>query len=194
VRFAYKPPFTAAPHHVLMLVSNHTPQLDAGDAALRTRILAIPFHIPLLSGGRLELTGGTHLETVRRDPASPLVRGFAAWALAGLEQLYTEQEIYRAPCIEAATKSFWSECDPISQFWETVPQRDLENGFKKAHLRERYVEWCRQEGAQPVGYIFWSRACRARGLQECRHNEFRYWVLIDESIVKARALSEADLS
>lgn len=55
----------------------------------------------------------------------------------GLERLYSAQEIYRAPCVEAATNSFWSDCDLIGQFWETVPEVQLERAVTKAGLRSR---------------------------------------------------------
>lgn len=196
VRFTHRAPFTARPHHVLMLVSNDAPQLDATDAALRERVLAIPFRNALARDGRLKLTGGTHLETVRRDPKSPLVRAFAAWAVKGLERLHTEQEIYRAPCIEAATKSFWSDCDPISQFWETVPERDLEEGVTKAELRKRYADWCRAQGAQPLRLALWLRACRDRGLREWRREDARFWLLYpgydEEASLRAMSIHPDD--
>jgi phage/plasmid-associated DNA primase len=175
VRFLHREGFTAKPRHVLMMVANDPPRMDAYDDALRDRVLALPFVHPLNNGAPLELTGGNRIEAVRQDPASPLVRGFAAWALEGLQRFYKAQEIYRAPVVEAACAKFWQDTDPITPFWENVTAEELHAGIVKSDLRRRYENWCITEGARALGRDRWTRACEAHGLYEWRSNGVRYW-------------------
>ncbi len=175
-RFNYHEAFNAAPRHVLLLCANDAPKTDAYDDALRDRVIALPFVHPLAEGGALSLTGGARIEEVRRDPASPLVRGFAVWALEGLARVFETQTIYRAPAVTAATAQFWADADPLTPFWETVSTDELRAGIAKGVLRERYEEWCKSEGARPLNAREWPRACEAHGLQdEKRTGGVRFW-------------------
>lgn len=179
VRFLYQEAFDALPRHVLLMVANDAPRLDAYDDALKDRVVALPFVHSLMENGPLKLTGGARIEAVRKDPASPLVRGFAAWALEGLANVFKTQSIFRAPCIEAATAKFWADTDPITPFWETVDENELCAGISKNDLRKRYEAWCEAEGARPFNRNQWARACESFGLQEEQRgeNRARFWFL-----------------
>jgi phage/plasmid-associated DNA primase len=175
VRFLHREAFTAKPRHVLMMVANDPPRMDAYDDALRDRVLALPFVHRLGEPSPLKLTGGKRIEAVRQDTNSPLVRGFAAWALEGLQRFYKAQEIYRAPVVETACTRFWRDTDPITPFWETVKDEELREGIVKGELRGRYETWCSSEGARALGRDRWTRACEAHGLYEWRSNGVRHW-------------------
>jgi len=182
VCFHYREQFTARPRHVLMMVANDPPRMNAHDDALRERVVALPFNHPLghdLEGRArpLALIGGPRIEAARSEPTSPLVGGFAAWALEGLTRFYKTQEIYRAPCVEAACSRFWADTDPVTPFWEGVDETALHQGLTKKELREMYERWCEAEGARPVSRDRWSKACEARGLEESRSKAARSWVL-----------------
>ena len=176
VRLLYKEQFTALPRHVLMMVANDAPRLDAYDGALKDRVLALPFEHRMSDGEPLELTGsdGEHvarIEAARVDPASLLVRGFTAWALDGLARVHHSQSIERAPRVVEATAKFWSDTDTLTPFWDSleVAQLDAMNGqgITKSDLRRAYEQWCEEEGARPLGPRHWTRACESRGLEDC---------------------------
>ncbi len=175
VRFLFREAFTAPPCHVLMMVANDPPRVDAYDAALKDRVIALPFVHRLDSGDPLKLTGGARIEAVRRDPTSPLVRGFAAWALEGLDRLYASQEIHLAQCVKKATSRFWAETDPLTPFWENQSEAELVEGVTKTELRRRYEDWWSKEGARPVSARQWTRACRSFGLQDERRGGGVWW-------------------
>ena len=176
VRFLYREAFTAPPSHCLMLAANDAPQTDAYDDALKDRVMALPFVHPLDEGARLQFVGHQRLESARRDPASPLARGFALWVAQGLAQLYKRQDIYRAPVVVKATTQFWADTDPLTPFWETVEQETLLNGIPKTELRRLYESWCITEGAPMVRPHQWARACESLGLAEVKRLGIRYWV------------------
>jgi P4 family phage/plasmid primase-like protien len=181
VRFLYQEAFDALPRHTLLMVSNDAPNLDAYDDALKDRVLAFPFEHRLDEGGRLELTGGARIESVRKDTQSPLLRGFVAWAVEGMARVLETQTIFRAPCIEAATAQFWQDADLLTPFWENYSQAELRAGVANGALRSSYQLWCEDEGFRPLGGKNFARACKSRGLvQKFRgpaNNRVRVWFL-----------------
>ncbi len=178
VRFLFREAFTAPPRHVLLMVTNDPPKMDAYDAALKDRVIALPFVHPLDNGAPLELTGGKRIEAVRQDPNSPLVRGFAAWMMEGLARVWQSQEIYRAKCAETATAQFWADTDQLTTFWETIEESTLLSGIAKTDLRKQYEAWCEAEGARPFNRSQWARACKSHNLEdEQRTGGKRFWFL-----------------
>ncbi len=165
VRFLFREAFTAPPRHVLLMVTNDPPQMDAYDAALKDRVIALPFDHALGNGAPLQLTGGKRIEAVRQDAHSPLVQGFAAWAMEGLARVFANQDIHRAACLNRATAQFWADTDPITPFWETIEESELLAGIKKADLRRRYETWCESEDARPLNRNRWTKACASHGLE-----------------------------
>lgn len=179
VRFLFREAFTAPPRHVLLMVTNDPPKMDAYDAALKDRVIALPFVHPLDHGAPLELTGGKRIEAVRQDHESALVRGFAAWAMEGLARVWQSQEIHRAACATTTTAQFWADTDQVTPFWETIEEPELLAGIGKTELRKRYETWCETEGARPFNRAQWARACKSHGLEEGREKgtNARMWVL-----------------
>ena len=179
VRFLYREAFTAPPSHCLILAANDPPQTDAYDDALKDRVIALPFVHALDEGERLHFKGHQRLESARRDPASPLVCGFALWVCQGLAQLYREQDIYRAPAVVSATAQFWADTDPLTPFWETVETDALREGIAKTELRRRYESWCATEGTAMIRPQVWTRACVSLGLAEVKRKGIRYWIAVE---------------
>ena len=176
VRFLYQQPFDATPTHALFLAANDAPKTDAYDDALKERVIALPFTHRLDDGHRLQFEGHTKIESARKDPNSPLLRGFAAWLADGLERLYQSQEIYKAPAVEAATAKFWADTDQLTDFWATVDAKRLRTGISKSELRHLYECWCQAEGARPLNRNQWARACQSHGLQsEHRTGNVHFW-------------------
>jgi hypothetical protein len=146
---------------------------------LKDRVITLPFNHPLDNGAPLELTGGKRIEAVRQDHESPLVRGFAAWAIEGLARVWHSQEIHRAKCAASATAKFWADTDQLTPFWETIEEAELLDGIGKTELRKRYETWCEVEGARAFNRSQWARACKSHGLSEGRSTDgnTRIWFL-----------------
>lgn len=164
--FKYREAFTALPSHVLILAANDPPRTDAYDDALKERVIALPFEHRLDEGEPLQFAGHKRLESARRDPNSVLIRGFAAWVAEGLERLFQTQELFCAPAVVTATAKFWADTDPLTPYWETVPEWALEEQVSRATLRADYANWCQSNGRRPLDDRRWSTACRAVGLEE----------------------------
>ncbi len=187
VRFLYCEAFTAPPSHVLLMVSNDPPRMDAYDDALKDRIIALPFDHPLDNGAPLQLTGGKRIEAVRQDHESPLVRGFAAWAMEGLARVWHSQEIHRAKCAATATAKFWADTDQLTPFWENIEEAELLDGIGKTELRKLYEEWCDNEGVHKNARMnrpSWIKALASHGLTDQRRaGGKRFWILTKSNSV-----------
>lgn len=185
VRHLFAETFTARPSHVLLLMSNDPPRLDSSyDEALRERVLILPLTHELAKPGPLEFSDGARVEEVRRNPKSALLRGFAAWAVDGLDRVWHAQEIHRAACIDDANRQFWREVDPLGDFWEMLDRSALERGISKSDLRSQYDVWCAEKRIRrPYNLRDWVRACKARGLEERRATGgVRMWFLAEPSL------------
>jgi phage/plasmid-associated DNA primase len=159
-----------------MATSNDPPNLTAYDDALKDRVKALPFVHILADGPPLRFTGAQRLEEVRRDPESPLVRGFAAWAVEGLERVYRNQAIQRAAAAEKHTRQFWADTDPLTPFWAGLEEAELRTGMITEKLRGAYIAWCDYEGIKKrLAGKAWGDACHSVGLESWRTQDARGW-------------------
>lgn len=175
VRMLYAEGFTARAAHVLVMVANDPPRVEAYDEALKERVLALPFSRRLDSGG--PLLGGRRLEELRQDAGSELVRGFTAWAVEGLARVHRTGEVYRAEVCQAATRDFWGAVDPLREFWLEQDVSELVMGLGVTAFRKRYEAWCEENGAKPLGAQKFNRACRSVGLDSHSNGKEKQWKL-----------------
>lgn len=172
--------FSVPPTWAVIATSNDAPNLTAYDDALRDRVVALPFVHPIGDGGALAFTGGRRLEEARRDPSSPLARGFAAWAVDGLARIHRTQEIRIAPAAEEHTRRFWVDADQLAPFWGEIAEEELRAGITAGELRQRYLSWCASEGIhKPLGTTAWGKACHGVGLDDYRTKTSRWWKLLE---------------
>jgi P4 family phage/plasmid primase-like protien len=183
VRMLYAEGFTARASHVLVMVANDAPRVEAYDDALKDRVLALPFDHPLKAGA--PLLGGRRLEEVRQDPGSDLVRGFTAWAVEGLARVHAAREIHRAIASAEATRGFWSDVDPLHDFWLEQSPLDLAQGVGLSALRERYETWAKQVGARTLSAQKFNKACKSVGLDHERTMKGRVWKLFYPALYPA---------
>lgn len=172
VRMLYSEGFTARASHVLLMVANDAPRVEAYDDALKDRVLAIPFAHLLRDGP--PLLGGRRLEELRLDVNSDLVQGFAAWAVEGLSRVYAEGDVYRAEVCRAATREFWASVDPLRDFWVAQDVAELVLGVETARLRRRYEAWCQEFGLKPLGAKNFGKACKSVGLEQIKSGVVRW--------------------
>jgi P4 family phage/plasmid primase-like protien len=176
VRMLYAEAFTARASHVLVMVANDAPKVEAYDDALKDRVLALPFNHPLKQGG--PLLGGRRLEELRQDPTSDLVKGFAAWAVEGLARVHGQGDIYRAAICTRATQSFWQEVDPLQDFWLCCdPSALAVAGVPVAEFKAAYEQWVKDTGGRPLPAQKFNKAAKSVGLAQEKNGGKRVWVL-----------------
>ncbi|MEF2277026.1 phage/plasmid primase, P4 family [Deinococcus sp. YIM 134068] len=179
VRRLYAESFTGRASHVLLMVANDAPRVEAYDDALKDRVLALPFSHPLRGGG--PLLGGRRLEELRQDPSSALVLGFASWAVEGLGRVHRAGDVHRAVVCRAATRAFWGDVDPLRDFWATLDPAELVQGVGVTAFRREYESWCESVGTRPLGAQKFNRACRSVGLDSHSNGKVKGWKLTKPS-------------
>ena len=164
-----------------IMTSNDAPRINAHDAALRDRIVAVPFIHRLDAGEYLRFTGHQRIEGARKDVNSPLIRGFVAWLMEGLIRLYSQDlhNAYLAPIVSEHTKRLFRDADPLTDFWEWYEleyEGSLERGVKAGELEKVYIGWCDTQKIRNIkrGKAF-TAACRARDLESKRTSSGVVW-------------------
>jgi len=158
----------------VVMTSNDAPRINAHDDGLRERLVAVPFLHRLDAGEALRFTGHQRIEDARRDVKSPLIRGFVAWLIEGLNRLYSRDlhNAYLAPLVSEHTEKLFRDADPLTEFWEWFEleyEGALERGVQASELQRVYLGWCdTQKIRHPKRGRAWAAACRAGGLQEKR--------------------------
>ena len=177
VRRLYAEAFTARPSHVLLMVANDAPRVEAYDDALKDRVLALPFTHPLKEGGKL--LGGKRLEEERQDPKSALVLGFAAWAVEGLARVYGSNAVHRAAICKKATRDFWADVDPLRDFWPFLdPSALAVDGVGVSDMRRIYEDWSKDSGARAMSSQKFNKAAASVGLEVVKKTGGRrVWVM-----------------
>lgn len=163
----------------IVMTSNDAPRIDSYDQGLRERLVAVPFLHRLDAGEHLRFKGHQRIEDARKDINSPLIRGFVAWLIEGLERLYSRplHNAYLAPLVSQHTKKLIRDADPLTDFWEWYENEHegaLETGVSGLH--KVYVAWCADQGIRPVGTKTFSKGAKSYGLTEKRTGSCRYWI------------------
>jgi P4 family phage/plasmid primase-like protien len=177
VRMLYAEGFTTRASHVLVMVANDAPRVEAYDEALKDRVLALPFNHPLKIGA--PLLGGRRVEELRQDPSSKLVCGFTAWAVEGLARVHQLGSIHRAAASQKATRGFWENVDPLHDFWPIHSLSELSvSGVSVSAFRARYESWCQQNSARAFSAQKFNKACLSVGLEQSTIQKERRWLLV----------------
>ena len=165
----------------VVMTSNDAPRINAHDDGLRERLVAVPFLHRLDAGEALRFTGHQRIEDARRDVKSPLIRGFVAWLIEGLNRLYSRDlhNAYLAPLVSEHTEKLFRDADPLTEFWEWYEleyEGSLERGVQANELQRVYLGWCdTQKIRHPKRARAWAAACRSRGLESKKTAKGNLW-------------------
>lgn len=165
----------------VVMTSNDAPRINAHDDGLRERLVAVPFLHRLDAGEALRFTGHQRIEDARRDVKSPLIRGFVAWLIEGLNRLYSRDlhNAYLAPLVSEHTEKLFRDADPLTEFWEWYEleyEGSLERGIQANELQRVYLGWCdTQKIRHPKRARAWAAACRSRGLESKKTAKGNLW-------------------
>lgn len=164
-----------------IMTSNDAPRINAHDAALRDRIVAVPFLHRLDAGKHLTFEGHQRIEGARKDVTSPLIRGFVAWLMKGLIRLYERRlhNAYLAPIVSEHTERLFRDADPLTDFWEWYEleyEGSLERGVQGSELQRIYIGWSETQKIRHIkrGKAF-AAACKARKLEQKRTSSGVVW-------------------
>lgn len=142
-RFMRQDEFTFTPSHLLVMMTNHRPEVGSGGTSFWRRLREIPFNNVIPDG--------------KRDPElkARLVAEHGPAIMAWLAQgaaLYKSIGLAEPDKVKAATQTYEASTDTVGRFVEEMCLLGGGEAVKAqtTAVREAYETWCRQEGETPV--------------------------------------------
>ncbi len=163
---------TFDPTHLLMLITNHAPQLPADDPAVWARVRCVTWDVVIPAEERDPNLG----KKLKRRADSEAV---LAWALEGLA-MYNHEGLSAPESVEAATDAYKADQDTVSRFVgercdDDCPENDG-NGTKTLHAD--YKRFCRANGVMEAHQLgereFGTRLSELGYVQGKSHGR-RFW-------------------
>lgn len=146
-------PVTFQPSHTLVMLTNNLPRVDAGDEAVRRRMLVVPFDVVIPVAER----DGTLPGRLRQQAPAVL-----SWIHEGWRQ-YRSLGLDPPPQVRVRTEDYLDHSDPLGIFLEehTVPSPNGIAPSRPLYLLMR--EWCSQTGEWCPPEREFIESLRARG-------------------------------
>lgn len=145
-RGLHESPFTFEITHKLWLMTNHRPNLDHVDDAIRGRLHLIPFD------RRWNRPGAPARDSQLADGDKDLVpklkaeaAGILAWLVAGAVA-YSRDGLEPPAEVSDMTNTYFRAQDPVGLWLDGRDQCDPKQGSKASALFDDFLEWCRDEG------------------------------------------------
>jgi len=164
--------FEFMPSHKLWFAANHLPGIRGTDPAIWRRINLVPFNVTF---------DGDRKDKALPEKLAAEVNGILAWAVAGC-LAWQEDGLQVPSSVQVATAEYRSSQDQLGRFLAECCQTGDTRSVASARLRERYVDWCHQEGegeplsAQAVGRELSRRGYDSTLLGKART---RTWIGLD---------------
>lgn len=167
--FEFRPGFKA------IISTNHRPTIRGTDHGIWSRINLVPFTVQIPD------------EEIDRDLESKLMaeaEGILQWMITGAEEWFTIGLNPPAKAI-AAVEAYRADEDPVGEFLKArcdlhppdyldpSTGRTWEVGQKR--LREVYLEWCKDEGLEPMTTRTFGAKLTGRGIQRRKSNGLTFY-------------------
>lgn len=142
-RFMRQDEFTFTPSHLLVMMTNHRPEVGSGGTSFWRRLREIPF-TNVIPDGQRDPELKTRL-VAEHGPAimAWLAQGAALYKLTGLAE---------PDKVKAATQTYEASTDTVGRFIDEMCMLGGGEHVKvqTSRVRDAYEAWCRQEGETPV--------------------------------------------
>jgi putative DNA primase/helicase len=142
-RFMRQDEFTFSPSHLLVMMTNHRPEVGSGGTSFWRRLREIPFgHVVPEDARDPELTQRL---TDRHGPA------IMAWLAQGAAE-YARDGLREPDGVKVATRAYEASTDTVGRFVDDMVILGGGDAVKvnSSEVREAYETWCRTEGETPV--------------------------------------------
>lgn len=161
VRTLHSKPVEFFPSHLLMLMTNHKPHINADGSAIWRRVFLVPFERefidrPDTNNPKQSKADPYLIETLKSEQAGILawlVRGCLEWQKDGLnppEKILAATQSYRE---EEDTTGMW-----ISDECLLKPDLETRGGI----LYKSYTEWCKRNGVMPMSITSFGKTMKRR--------------------------------
>ena len=134
--------WTFLPSHTLIMAGNHKPTVRGDDEGIWRRMRLVPWTVTI--------------PEAERDPELPEklkaeLPGILAWAVRGCLGWQKANGLKQPEAVREATTEYRKESDALGQFLALHVRFDPEGRCVRKELRERYEEWCKESGYEPLG-------------------------------------------
>ena len=168
-RFMRQDEFTFVPSHLLVMMTNHRPEVGSGGTSFWRRVREVPFnHIVPEDQRDPELK---ERFIAQHGPA------IMAWLVQGAAD-YAQRGLGEPTGVKVATRQYEASTDTVAQFVEErliVGGGDLAK-VKVTTVREAYEAFCREDGSQPVSGKALTQALMKRfGVGRSRDTSARFY-------------------
>lgn len=145
----YQNPIEFTPSHLLLLLTNHRPKIEAQDLAIWDRVHLIPFALRFVDQPKKDNERQRDayllqkLEQERQGILAWLVRGCLAWQAAG--------SLNPPKQVSIATDEYRADEDTISQFVDEYCVQSPDARVTHREFYKEYVKWCKDLRLYPTG-------------------------------------------
>lgn len=148
--------WTFTPSHKLFLAGNHKPRVRGADEGIWRRIRLVPWTVTIPAAERdSELP-----EKLRGE-----LPGILAWAVRGCLE-WQKVGLGEPVAVLDATTSYREESDPLREFFTLHCVFNDKEKVPRKQIRGAYEEYCKDNGAEPVGARRFAEGLRQRGVDE----------------------------
>lgn len=152
----------------VFLFTNKMPVIRGQDYGIWRRIRLVPWTVIIEPNKRRDQNEVvTELLTERS--------GILNWLLAGLRD-WQQDHWWVAPAVQAATEDYRSKSDRLGAFLADCCEFGQFYTVDKGLLYAEYVDWCTNNGEDPIGKKTFGDLLRDRGIGEVRQNKSRKWL------------------
>ncbi len=139
--FKHQTPFDFVPRFKIWLMSNYLPKGDTDDDAFWWRVRLIQLTKSYMEAPDLSLKEQLRTRTEQESMLSWLVWGAMQWYSKGLGRPSWQRD---------ALQRTRAELDPLQRFLEDASEREPRTHTDLNDLHEAYIQWCADEGIEPL--------------------------------------------
>jgi putative DNA primase/helicase len=152
--------FEFEPSHLLLMATNHLPEIDDGTVAVWRRIRVIPFTVEIP-----ETEWDQQLKERLRTDADIVL----SWVVAGWQEYRRRGGLDEPDAVRLATGEYRADSDAVGRFIDDECQvGGAQSQATTAQLYARWESWAAKDGCPPMSRIAFGRAVDAKGFP-CDH-------------------------
>lgn len=165
------------PTHTLFVAGNHKPDVAGQDVGIWRRIRLVPWTVTI-----------TEVDKALPEKLRAEMPGILRWAAVGCVE-WLEGGLTEPEAVRLATLTYQVESDVLGEFLASHVIFEPEGRVSRKVLRERYEEWCKEAGHNPLGAKKIAQRLRERG---CTSRNVREGVRFVDGWAGCRMRTEAD--
>jgi putative DNA primase/helicase len=160
------------PTHLLFLLTNHAPEVDPDDRALWYRLRLIPFPVSFVENpsSANERAKDPKLKEILLKEAP----GILAWIVKGYVD-YVKNGLKAPDKVMAATKSYRSDNDLLSQFISECLIADAGKSIQASRLYAAYSKWAESNKLKPLSGVMFGKKISEKIGKSSRTNKASFY-------------------